>query len=220
VVVDGRSFKNYEGEELGTPTFTDDFAHSCNTAFVQLSAKLADGDLAAAAKTLGLTGWAKGLGVANAFDASIPTNNGKTDKAAAAIGQGRNEVSPLALAVMAANVARGSAVPPVLVTDPNAPKVDRSATPLDGATVQQLRSLMGEVVQRGTATVLRDTPGGVVRGKTGTAEFGSKNPPETRAWFVGYQGDLAFAVLVEQGKSGGTVAAPIAKAFLTQLAHG
>jgi cell division protein FtsI/penicillin-binding protein 2 len=77
---------------------------------------------------------------------------------------------------------------------------------------------MGAVVQRGTATVLNGTPGGVVRGKTGTAEFGTKNPPETRAWFMGFQGDIAFAVLVEQGKSGGTVAAPIAKAFLTDLA--
>ena len=37
-------------------------------------------------------------------------------------------------------------------------------------------------------------------------------------WFTGYQGDVAFAVLVEEGKSGGTVAAPIAKEFLTRLA--
>jgi cell division protein FtsI/penicillin-binding protein 2 len=89
---------------------------------------------------------------------------------------------------------------------------------VNGTVVGQLRTLMGEVVQRGTATVLRNTPGGTVRGKTGTAEFGSKNPPETRAWFIGYRGDIAFAVLVEQGKSGGTVAAPIAKKFLTDLA--
>jgi cell division protein FtsI/penicillin-binding protein 2 len=218
-VVDGRAFKNYEGEELGTPTFTDDFAHSCNTAFVQLSAKLADGDLAAAAKALGLTGWAQGLGVANAFDASVPANTGQTDKAAAAIGQGRNEVSPLALAVMAGTVARGSVIPPALVTDPKPAADDRTATQLDAGVVQQLRDLMGQVVERGTGTALRGTPGGVVRGKTGTAEFGSGNPPQTHAWFVGYQGDIGFAVLVEVGKSGGTVAAPIAKAFLTQLAH-
>jgi hypothetical protein len=219
VVIDGRTFKNYEGEELGNPTFTDDFAHSCNTAFVQLSTKLGDGDLSSAAKTLGLTGWAKTLGVANAFDASIPANNGKTDKAAAAIGQGRNEVSPLALAVMAGTVARGSVIPPALVTDPKPAGSDRTPTPVDARVVGQLRTLMGEVVQRGTATVLRDTPGGTVRGKTGTAEFGTKNPPQTHAWFIGYQGDLAFAVLVEEGKSGGTVAAPIAKAFLTDLAR-
>ena len=77
---------------------------------------------------------------------------------------------------------------------------------------------MRQVVVDGTATVLGSAPGGPVHGKTGTAEHGSKNPPETHAWFVGYQGDVAFAVLVEAGKSGGTVAAPIAKRFLTNLA--
>jgi cell division protein FtsI/penicillin-binding protein 2 len=218
-VVDGRSYKNFEGESLGTPDFTTDFAHSCNTAFVQLSTKLGDDDLATAATTLGLTGWAKTLGVANAFDASIPKNNGKTDKASAAIGQGRNVTSPLALAVLAGNVARGSAIAPALVTDPAADGADRAPKPLDAKVVGQLRTLMGEVVSQGTATVLKGTPGGTVRGKTGTAEFGTKNPPETHAWFVGYQGDVAFAVLVEKGASGGSVAAPVAKAFLTALAR-
>jgi cell division protein FtsI/penicillin-binding protein 2 len=220
VVVDGRSYKNFEGESLGTPDFTTDFAHSCNTAFVQLSTKLADDDLAKAADALGLTGWATTLGVANAFDASVPANNGKTDKASAAIGQGRNVTSPLALAVLAANVARGSAIAPALVTEPAVPGADRAPKPLDAKVVDQLRTLMGEVVSQGTATVLKGTPGGTVRGKTGTAEFGAKNPPETHAWFVGYQGDIAFAVLVENGRSGGSVAAPIAKDFLTALARG
>ena len=77
---------------------------------------------------------------------------------------------------------------------------------------------MGEVVDSGTATVLKGTPGGTVRGKTGTAEFGTKNPPETHAWFVGYQDGIAFAALVEKGKSGGTVAAPVVEDFLTALA--
>ncbi|MFC8504573.1 penicillin-binding transpeptidase domain-containing protein [Pedococcus sp. NPDC057267] len=220
-VVDGRSYKNFEGEELGTPDFADDFAHSCNTAFVQLSTKLGDGDLAAAGKALGIgAGWAKLLGVDGAFEGSIPTNNGKTDKAAASIGQGRNLVSPLALAVMAGSVARGAYVPPALVTDPAPQGADRSPQQLDAGVVDQLRGLMGRVVTDGTATVLRGTPGGTVSGKTGTAEFGTGNPPKTHAWFIGYQGDLAFAVLVEEGRSGGEVAAPIAKAFLTTLAGG
>jgi cell division protein FtsI/penicillin-binding protein 2 len=218
-VVDGRTYKNYEGESLGTPDFTLDFAHSCNTAFVQLSTTLADGDLASAANDLGLTGWADSLGVANAYAATVPPNNGKTDKAAAAIGQGRITVSPLALATLAANVARGSVVPPALVTAPAPSGADRTPKPLDPTIVSQLQALMGEVVNQGTGVVLKDTPGGTVRGKTGTAEFGSKNPPETHCWFVGYQGTMAFAVLVEQGKSGGTVAAPVAKAFLTGLAR-
>ena len=51
-------------------------------------------------------------------------------------------------------------------------------------------------------------------GKTGTAEFGNANPPQTDAWFIGYHGDLAFAVLVVGGGVGGAVAAPIATKFL------
>ena len=218
VVVDGMKVKNYEGEELGTPDFATDFAHSCNTAFVQLADKLGDADLKKAARALGLgAGWEETLGVNGAFAGSIPENNSKTDKAAASIGQGRNLASPLSLAVMASSVARGSFIPPALVTDPEQDG-SRDPQPLDGAVVGQLRNLMRRVVTEGTATTLKDTPGGPVHGKTGTAEFGTKKPPETHAWFVGYQGDVAFAVLVEKGKSGGTVAAPVAKDFLTRLA--
>jgi cell division protein FtsI/penicillin-binding protein 2 len=219
VTVDGRSYKNYEGESLGSPDFATDFVHSCNTAFVQLAEQLADGDLAVAAKELGVgAAWAKTLGVNGAFDGSVPANNGATDKASASIGQGRNLASPLSLAVMAGSVARGSLIPPALVTAPEPANTDRSPQPLDATVVGQLQDLMGRVVTEGTGTALKGTPGGVVHGKSGTAEFGQANPPETHAWFVGYQGDVAFAVLVEKGKSGGTVAAPIAKAFLTNLA--
>ncbi|WP_156399853.1 penicillin-binding transpeptidase domain-containing protein [Phycicoccus sp. Soil748] len=217
-VVDGRSYKNYEGESFGKPDFATDFAHSCNTAFVKLSTDLGDSDLSKAADALGLTGWAKGVGVGNAFAASVPTNNGKTDKASAMIGQGRNLTSPLALATMSASVARGSAIPPALVTEPAPAGADRTPRPLDAGAVKELRALMRQVVTGGTGTVLRDAPGGPVSGKTGTAEFGSANPPETHAWFVGYQGDVAFAALVEKGKSGGTVAAPVVKDFLAALA--
>ena len=71
-----------------------------------------------------------------------------------------------------------------------------------------------------------DQPGGTadgaglppgVFGKTGTAEFGSANPPQTHAWFIGYRGNLAFAVIVEGGGVGGQVAAPLAAKFLDAL---
>jgi cell division protein FtsI/penicillin-binding protein 2 len=218
-VVDGRTIRNYESGSLANPRFADDFANSCNTAFVQLAEKLGNGDLAEGARALGIgAGWEKAVGVNGAFAGSIPENTGATDKAAATIGQGRNLTSPLALAVMAGSVARGSAIAPALVTKPAVDGGARDPKPLDPGVTRQLQSLMGLVVTEGSAEVLKGVPGGVVRGKTGTAEHGTKNPPETHAWFVGYQGDVAFAVLVEAGKSGGTVAAPVAKDFLTNLA--
>ena len=216
--VEGREFRNYAGESIsGSPTFFEDFTVSCNTAFVGLSDRLAGDDLPTAAKALGIgAGWAGEVGVSGAFEGSVPNTKGGTDAAAAAIGQGRVEVSPLALAVMSGSVGRGTFVPPVLVRE-----ADRGAvrpTPLDGGAVADLRSMMSSVVASGTGTALRGTPGGPVRGKTGSAEHGSDPDVPPHVWFTGYQGDLAFAVLVEEGKSGGTVAAPIAKEFLTRLA--
>ncbi|HYT25530.1 MAG TPA: penicillin-binding transpeptidase domain-containing protein, partial [Actinomycetota bacterium] len=58
---------------------------------------------------------------------------------------------------------------------------------------------------------------GAVAGKTGTAEFGTGNPLPTHAWFIGFRGDLAFAVVVEGGGVGGEVAAPLAGRFLAAL---
>ena len=220
VTVDGREFTNYAGESVsGSPTFFQDFTISCNTAFVGLSDQLSGEDLPTAAKALGIgAGWGDTLGVSGTFAGSVPTTTGGTDTAAAAIGQGRVEVSPVALAVMAGSVGRGTFIPPVLVESGSG--AGGRPTPLDGDVVAQLRSMMASVVSSGTGTALRATPGGVVRGKTGTAEHGSDPDVLPRVWFAGYQGDVAFAVLVEAGKSGGTVAAPIAKDFLTDLAAG
>lgn len=54
-------------------------------------------------------------------------------------------------------------------------------------------------------------------GKTGTAEIGGPDPNRTHAWFIGYRGNLAFAVLVEGGGVGGRVAAPLAAGFVAAL---
>ena len=217
VTVDGRKFTNFAGESVsGSPTFFEDFTISCNTAFVGLSDKLGENDLTTAAKALGIgAGWGETLGVSNTFAGSVPATKGGTDTAAASIGQGRVEVSPVALAVMAGSVGRGTFVPPVLVKGGGG---STRPVPLDGTAVAQLRSMMASVVSSGTGTVLRNTPGGPVRGKTGTAEHGNDPGALPRTWFAGYQRGVAFAVLVEEGKSGGTVAAPVAKKFLTDLA--
>ena len=59
--------------------------------------------------------------------------------------------------------------------------------------------------------------GHTVAGKTGTAEFGTADPLRTHAWFLGFAGKLAFAVLVEDGGVGGRVSAPLAARFLGAL---
>jgi cell division protein FtsI/penicillin-binding protein 2 len=219
-VVDGLTMKNYQGEVLGTVPFSKDFALSCNTAFVGLAAKMGNSDVHDAAAALGVgAGWGNHLGVTGAFGGSVPVATSKVEKASTAFGQAKTSVSPAALAVMAASVARGSYIEPALIRTPAVPGANRAPKPLNAKAVTELRGLMRLVVTEGTATVMGSTPGGPVSGKTGTAEFGTASPPATRAWFVGWQGNVAFAVLVEEGKSGAGVAAPIAKAFLTNLQH-
>ena len=81
---------------------------------------------------------------------------------------------------------------------------------------------MRAVVTEGTGTALSGQPGLPVYGKTGTAEIGSQTPLRTDAWFIGFQGDIAFAALVSNTPNGfgGAVAAPIIGRFLGQLGAG
>jgi cell division protein FtsI/penicillin-binding protein 2 len=118
----------------------------------------------------------------------------------------------------------------VLVTDPpsvpaaaTAPSVGSTATtpparpaPLDPTVRQSLDGLMHGVVAHGTGTAAA-VPGVDVAGKTGTAEFGTANPPATHAWFIGFTPQLSFAVLIEGGGTGGQAAAPVANRFLSGL---
>jgi cell division protein FtsI/penicillin-binding protein 2 len=164
--------------------------------------------------------WDKHLGLDGVFEGSIPLANSKVEKATTAFGQGKTSVSPAALAVMAASVARGSYIEPALVKTPAVAGADRAPKPLDAKAASELRTLMRLVVTDGTAKgVFNAVPGGPVSGKTGTAEYGTATPLATHAWFVGWQGNVAFAVLVEDGKSGAAVAGPIAASFLTNLRH-
>ena len=221
VVIDTTTLRNYEHETLGVVPFSVDFANSCNTAFVGLSSGMGNSDVHDAAAALGVgAGWGNLLGVDGAFGGSIPVATSKVEKATTAFGQARTSVSPADLAVMTASVARGSYIQPALIRTPAVIGADRTPKPLDAKAAGQLRALMRLVVTQGTATgVISSVPGGPVSGKTGTAEYGTGNPPATHAWFVGWQGNVAFAVLVENGKSGATVAAPIAATFLGDLQH-
>jgi cell division protein FtsI/penicillin-binding protein 2 len=72
--------------------------------------------------------------------------------------------------------------------------------------------MMRAVVTEGTATKLSELPD--VRGKTGTAQFGDGE--RSHGWFVGYQGDVAFAVLIVGGGSS-KPAVDVAHRFLTEL---
>lgn len=208
--VGGRSFRNFEGEFLGDTTFRQVFINSCNTGFIDLTRPLEVSRLMQGAESFGFN---KEYDFPlSAPTASYPEPKDDTEKAAATIGQGRVLASPLHMATVAGAAAGSGWRAPVLTAD--APVSEKLA--MDAAVGENLRALMTGVVNEGTGTRAK-VPGRPVAGKTGTAEFGNDTPPKTHAWFVGFSGEYAFAVLVEGGGVGGQVAAPIAAKLVAGL---
>lgn len=208
IVIKGRRLSNAGGFSLGAATLLDAFAHSCNTTFAGLGADLSVEDLEESARRFGFNElYELPLPVSGG---RFPTPEGSLEQAAASIGQGEVLASPLHMATVAAAVASGEWKPPRLLvgeTDEGRPLSNESAT---------LEEMMRAVVTEGTGRAA-NVDGEPTFGKTGSAEFGEGDPPPSHAWFVGYRDQLAFAVLVEGGGSGGQVAAPVAAEFLAVL---
>ena len=150
------------------------------------------------------------LGVA-AILGQFTTPSQPVDLAADAFGQGTDLVNPLSQATVAAAIEHGTWL---RVTSP-APRQAAQPRAIGAAILATLRPMMRAVVTSGTATGVRFRPR--VYGKTGTAQYGNGPNPPSHGWFIGYRGDLAFAVLVEGGGLGADSAGPIANTFLRKL---
>jgi len=100
--------------------------------------------------------------------------------------------------------------------DENEPTlIDNRERVLDPMTAYQITSIMEGVVQRGTATVVKEV-GKPIAGKTGTTN------DEKDAWFIGFSPDLVVGVYLGydkprhlgRGATGGVLAAPIVRDFM------
>lgn len=211
ILAGGRSFRNFEGESLGQISFRQALVRSCNTAFIAMTSELSNDTLSSAASAFGFGRQYAGFPL-SAAGGSFPVPKDAAEKAAESIGQGRVLASPLQMATVAAAVAGSAWRSPRIVSD----QAPSEVFVLDGSAIQSLRSMMVSVVAEGTGVRAR-VPGRQVAGKTGTAEFGSAIPPRTHAWFAGFSGPYAFAVIVEGGGVGGEVAAPIAAKLVAGL---
>lgn len=159
------------------------------------------------------------------------------DTVSVSIGQGYNLATPLQMALVAAAVANGGLVlEPQLVEKVESPAgevlyqaspVVRSRLEANPRHLALIQKALTDVVAQGTGKAAR-LPHLPVAGKTGTSQVVSLEKEkragkgakkyQNHAWFVATapaaDPQLAVAVLVEHGGSGGAVAAPLAKRVL------
>lgn len=202
--VGGQAIGNYSGYPdafVGSITLTQALAHSCNTAFALAADHVTPEELQSAAGSLGI-----GIDYDAGFSANFGTVEPLShplDRAASMYGQGQITMSPMAMAAVAASVAKGATVVPWLVEGTQATP---TADPLTPQEAGQLQDMMRAAVTDGSAQVLQ----GVMEGaKTGTAEFGQTGAYQTHAWMIAWNADYAVSAFVEVGTSGSADAAPM-----------
>ncbi|MGH2452442.1 MAG: penicillin-binding protein 2 [bacterium] len=217
----------------GTVDFVTGVAVSCNAFFWTLGLRTGPEALSQMARALGL-GEPTGIDLPSESPGFIPSMNWKRrtlgeawypgDTLNMAIGQGWVQTTTLQIARMVAAVGNGGTlVHPHLVRevlDTDGRVVEQVTAPPNGRVdfppdaLATLRDALEAVVLRGTGRRAA-IPGLTIAGKTGSAENPHGQP---HAWFAAYapaeQPRIAVAVLVEHGRRGGLVAAPIARAVL------
>jgi cell division protein FtsW (lipid II flippase)/cell division protein FtsI/penicillin-binding protein 2 len=134
----------------------------------------------------------------------------------AAYGQGPVLITPFKMARVSATIAAGGSMPQGRwVIDESNERRDAPRAILPAESALLLASAMRSVVISGTGRRAMSGTDVSVAGKTGTAQMDEGMP---HSWFTGfapYDGvagtRIAFAVVVEHGGYGGTLAAPIAR---------
>ncbi|MCB0869732.1 MAG: hypothetical protein KDB52_02775 [Solirubrobacterales bacterium] len=230
---DGRMIQNAHGEVCGG-TFTETFANSCNSVFAPLAEQVGPEHFTATAEKFGFNRppqvWdAASLARVNPPIPTVPeADEYDSDLAVSGIGQGLVQATPLLMASVAQAIAnRGVSLPTPITREPELQPESgpvKVTSPKIAATVADL---MVAVVTSGTGPAAAISEGQVA-GKTGTAEVAPSGEVDAEgndilledAWFAGFapsdKPKLAVAVMIINASGdGGTVAAPIAGAILS-----
>lgn len=219
-------------------------AQSCNVYFFQVGVRLAINRIARYAERFGL-GAPTRLPLPHEALGRVPDPEWKRrtqglpwwagETVSVAIGQGQLTVTPMQMACVAACVANGgSLVQPRLVG-----AIDQTPVPVTAPrptgfkpeTLAVIREAMSAVVNGGGSGPRARLQGVEVCGKTGTAQVvsrerlrrsgGSRDDYQPHGWFIGFAPKeaprVAFAFLVEHGRSGNESAAPVAQLFLSRV---
>lgn len=228
-LVDGQIISDYGNAQHGKLKLSKAFRVSCNNTFAQIALTLGDRTLRKTAEDFGFNDnfLFRDLVVENSV---YPTQN-RTPLQIAWSGDGQSQVAvtPMHMCMVAAAIANGGVMmEPRLLYHVVSPagltrlrftsKVYRRAVSAEIA--KTIQGYMIDTVARGTATAAQ-VEGLTIAGKTGSAEGSANGKDVTHAWFAGYIADdrypYAVCVFVEEGESGGGVAAPIAQAIFRYI---
>lgn len=224
---------NFDQGGNGRISFQEAMVFSSNPVFIEMGLKIGPARLVEYARKFGF-GKPANIGIDEETWGNLPDPElmYPGDIANMAIGQGALEASPLQVASMIATVVNdGVMVSPRLVAKTTTRVgVTLQNFPASGGkrvisrqTAAQLRSMLAETTQRGTGQgALVDEVS--TAGKTGSAETGRTDISGhgiNHAWFAGYapvkNPQYVIVVLVEEGRSGGDVAAPIFKEIVEEI---
>lgn len=228
-VMDNQIVTDYGNEQHGEISLAKAFRVSCNNAFAQTALIIGDSALRKTAENFGFNDnfLFRDLVVENSRYPTV--NRNSFEIAWSGVGQSQVAVTPLHLCMISAAIANdGVMMEPRLLSRVQSPtgtirtrtasRVYRTACSKE--TAQILDGYMKDVIKSGTGTRAR-VDGLTIAGKTGSAEGSSNGTDVTHAWFTGYIDDdrypYAVSVLVEEGGTGGSVAAPVAQKIFTYL---
>ncbi|GAA4893002.1 penicillin-binding transpeptidase domain-containing protein [Streptomonospora salina] len=219
--VGGRTFTTPNNTGLsGMPDLATDFSYSCTTAFAQMSEKVGAEAITSAARDFGIGGDWRMAVPASSGSFTAPDTAGEA--AAAMAGSDQVRVTPLSMALAAGAVRDGTWHPPKLVSDDEAAELaGGSSTELDADAVGQVQEMMRSAVE--VSAVNADVGTEPVHGQVANTTQQVRGDETAVQWFVGYQGDLAFALVAEVDPSiqlWEQYAVDATGAFLQQLPYG
>lgn len=221
LTVGDSSIKCYNGNVHGTESLMDSFAYSCNSSFSNIGLslnlsnfrKMCEGLLFNSKLPYDMT-YSK-----SSFELNSSSDTFETMQTV--IGQGKTQVSPLHLAMIASAIANdGTLMKPYLVDhienyenkNVKQYKPEKYKELLSKEDSKHLSEYMKAVVDYGTAKRLA-SDAYTAYGKTGTAQFDSSE--NSHSLFMGYADNgskkLAICVVMEEMPAGSTWAVPAAK---------
>ena len=228
----------------GNQDLVEAIRHSCDAYFYQFGNAAGIDAIDSVGKTLGL-GQPSEIELTDEDPGLLPSadwlrttknerwSQGQT--ANASIGQGYVLASPLQMAMVAATVANGGVYyQPTLIhqIQQSDGTIIRRPTKIRGDLTRdnKLTKEQIELVRKGMWGVVNAddgtgkqgaVPGVQVAGKTGTAQFWRGGKKDNHTWFLAFtpydHPKIALAVMIEGGKSGGGVAAPMAAEIIKQV---